>query len=85
MTQTTDFLAAANSALCVYLDGDEYTENEVELVADLMHQAYSCRDKDHVYSTLLLEKAASYVQADMSELELATWVDLCIDSIYDAG
>ena len=75
------FNQAADCALCEYLGGEEYTEDQVELVADLMQQARSIWAEDDTFGVLLLEKAASYVQADMSPEELDLWLDHCIDAI----
>jgi hypothetical protein len=75
------FNQAASSALEEYLGRGEYTEDQVELVADLMEQARSVWSEDDTFGVLLLEKAASYVCADMTEEELDLWVDHCIDAI----
>ncbi len=75
------FNHAADAALLEYLGEDEYTEDQVELVADLMEQARSVWAEDDTFGILLLEKASTYVQADMSPDELDSWVDHCIDAI----
>jgi len=75
------FNQAASSALEEYLGEDEYTEDQVELVADLMQQARSAWAEDDTFAILLLEKAGTYAQADMTPEELDLWVDHCIDAI----
>jgi len=74
---------AATYALEEYLGPDEYTEDQVELVGDLMEQARQTWAEDENFAVLLLEKASTYVCADMDEDELEHWVDLCIDGIAE--
>jgi hypothetical protein len=74
---------AATYAIENYLDSNDFTEDQVELVGDLMEQARQTWAEDDEFAVLLLEKASTYVCADMDEDELETWVDLCIDGIAE--
>ena len=75
------FNQAADYVLTEWFGPEKFTEDQVDLVADLMQQANSVWTENESYGVLLLEKAASYVQADMNEAELSCWTNLCTDSI----
>ena len=73
---------AADAALYEYLGEDEYTEAQVELVADLLTQAADSLSKgEYANAERYCEKASSYVLTDMSLDELDRWVEICADSI----
>ena len=70
---TTDFYNAAEQALANFLGIDDLDQDIIELVGDCAYQAVQVLP-DWVYFNNLLEKASTYVQADMSELELQDFV-----------
>ena len=68
-----DFYNAAEHALANFLGEDEIDQDIVELVGDCAYQAVQVLP-DWTYFTDLLEKASTYVRADMSDLELQDFV-----------
>lgn len=82
MFNTNIFKRAADAALYEYLGEDEYTEAQVELVADLLTQAADSLSKgEYANAERYCEKASSYFLTDMSLDELDRWVEICSDSI----
>lgn len=84
MSDFTVYLAAAEAALANYLGTDDLDEGVVEMVADCMHQAVAALPNWR-YSTSLLEKASTYVQSDLDELELNDFVAECELQLEEFG
>lgn len=68
-TPFATYLDATSDALANYLGTDDLNEATIELVADCCRQAVAALP-NWTYFQDLLEKASTYVQVDMDELEM---------------
>lgn len=66
MDNFTLYLSAAEDALANYYQDEDIDQNIIELVADCCRQAVAVLP-NWTYFHNLLEKSASYVEADMDE------------------
>jgi hypothetical protein len=71
----TDLLSAAEHAIANFTGEDDVDPNVVELVAGLAKQAVEEANNGRFsYARDLVEKASTYVQTDLDELEMNDWV-----------
>lgn len=68
-----EYYAAAEHALANFLGTDDLDQDMIELVGDCCYQAVQ-QLPNATYFENLLEKASTYVRADMNELELQDFV-----------
>ena len=68
-----DFYNAAEHALANFLGTDDIDQDVIELVGDCAYQAVQVLP-NWTYFHDLLEKASTYVRADMDELEMQDFV-----------
>ena len=68
-----EYYNAAEHALANFLGTDDLDQDVIELVGDCMSQAVAALPNATNFENLL-EKASTYVRADMSEDELYRWV-----------
>jgi hypothetical protein len=78
------YLEAAEHALANYLGTDDLDEAIIELVADCARQAVAALP-DWTYFQNLLEKASTYVQVDMGELEMQDFTGELEEQLEDYG
>jgi len=73
MTYFEEYYNAAEHALANFLGTDDIDQDVIELVGDCAYQAVAALPNwEHFLNTL--EKASTYVRADMDELELQDFV-----------
>lgn len=72
--ENQNFYDAAEHALANFLGSDEIDQDTVELVGDCCYEAVQ-QLPNRTYFTNLLEKASTYVRADMGEDELDDFVN----------
>ena len=68
-----DFYNAAEHALANYFGIDEFNQELIELVGDCMFEAVQ-QLPNWAYYNNLLQKASTYLQTDMNDLELNDFV-----------
>jgi len=73
MDNLSTYYVAVENALANYFGVDEINEETVELVADCCIQAVAALPNWSYYQSLL-EKASTYCQTDLDELELTDFV-----------
>jgi hypothetical protein len=78
------YLEAAEHALANYLGTDDLNEATIELVADCARQAVAALP-NWTYFRDLLEKASTYVQVDMDELEMQDFTGELETQLEDYG
>jgi hypothetical protein len=78
------YLEAAEHALANHLGTDDLDQGMIELVADCARQAVAALP-NWTYFGSLLEKASTYVQVDMDELEMADFTGELETQLEDYG
>lgn len=85
MTETEKYNAAAQSVIEIWT-GTKADENVIDLVADLLREyTEQVRQGDYTYAENLLEKASTFVETDLSDEALESWVAECDDALRDYG
>ena len=75
MTDLTDLFAAMEHAIANFTGEDDIDPATIELVAGLVLQAVTEANAGRLsYALNLVEKASTYVQTDLDELEMNDWV-----------
>jgi DNA-binding SARP family transcriptional activator len=75
MTDLTELFAAVEHAIANFTGEDDIDTDVVELVAGLVKEAVEEADAGRLsYARNLVEKASTYVQTDLDELEMNDWV-----------
>jgi len=74
MENYNDYYNAAEAALANYLGTDDINQDMINLVANCCVDAVAALP-DESYFESLLEKSSSYVQTDLNELEMQSYVD----------
>jgi hypothetical protein len=75
MTDYNTYLEATEHAIANFTGEDEIDSGIVELVANLGMQAVSEAETGHyAHALMLVEKASTYVQTDLDELEMTDWI-----------
>ena len=78
------YFEASEHALANYLGTDDLNEATIELVADCTRQAVAAIP-DWTHFQNLLEKASTYVQVDMDELEMQDFTGELETQLEDYG
>jgi hypothetical protein len=68
-----EFYNAAEHALANFLGSDDLNQDMIELVGDCMYEACQAIPNWRYFNDIL-EKASTYVRADMNDLELQDFV-----------
>ena len=84
MENYTTYYDAAEHSLANFLGTDDIDQNIINLVADCCVQAIAALP-DWSYFNSLLEKSSTYVQCDLTELEMADYVGELEVQLEDYG
>jgi hypothetical protein len=84
MENYSTYYNAAEAALANFLGTDDIDQDTINLVANCCVQAIAVLP-DWSYFTNLLEKSSTYVQCDLSELEMADYVGELETQLEDYG
>jgi hypothetical protein len=77
------YLQATEHAIANFTGDDDIDPDVVELVADLGQQAIKLADEGkYAQALMLVEKASTFVQVDLNELEMTDWIDE-LDTRYE--
>jgi len=74
MENYNDYYNAAEAALANYLGTDDINQDMINLVANCCVDAVAALPNESYFESLL-EKSSSYVQTDLNELEMQSYVD----------
>ena len=74
MENYTGYYNAAEDALTNFLGDDDINQDMINLVANCCVDAVAALPNESYFESLL-EKSASYVQCDLNELEMQSYVD----------
>jgi hypothetical protein len=84
MENYTTYYDATEHALANFLGTDDLDQDMINLVADCCVQAIAALPNWDYFNTLL-EKSSTYVQCDLSELEMADYVGELEEQLEDYG
>jgi hypothetical protein len=84
MENYSTYYDATEHALANFLGTDDLDQDMINLVADCCVQAIAALP-DWSYFANLLEKSSTYVQCDLSELEMADYVGELEEQLEDYG
>jgi hypothetical protein len=74
-TEWATYTQATEHAIANFTGDDEIDPDVVELVADLGRQAIQLADEGkYAQALMLVEKASTFVQVDLDELEMTDWI-----------
>jgi hypothetical protein len=74
-TEWATYTQACEHAIANFTGDDEIDPDVIELVADLAMQAIKEAEEGHyAHALMLAEKASTFVQVDLDELEMTDWI-----------
>ena len=86
VTDFDTYLQATEHAIANFTGDDDIDPDVIELVAGLGRQAIELADEGKFAQALMLvEKASTFVQVDLDELEMADWIGELDNQFEDYG